>query len=160
MSSRTDLIKTGFRHRWVLHSSGWPQSSQGCVRSCIQDAAYIGQLGLAAFITRVPRNRKPARRDRESSKPREPWTCGRHKVLPINSLGSDAALIAVSMQSSKHFKPVFLYSISRQSRSRLAGPADKLEHRTKSGSPRNSVEPRNQATQSGSLTLGLSPVLG
>ncbi|HXO98092.1 MAG TPA: hypothetical protein VN857_15995, partial [Chthoniobacterales bacterium] len=32
--------------------------------------------------------------------------------LPINSLGSDAALIAVSMQGSKHLKLVFLYSIS------------------------------------------------
>ena len=36
----------------------------------------------------------------------------------------------------------------------------KLYHRAESGSPRDSVQPRNQATQSRSLTLGLSPVLG
>src|SRR3984893_4533570 len=36
----------------------------------------------------------------------------------------------------------------------------KLYHRAESGSPRDSVKPRNQGTQSRSLALGLSPVLG
>jgi hypothetical protein len=38
--------------------------------------------------------------------------------------------------------------------------ADKLQDRAESGSPRDSVQPGNQATQSRSLALGLSPVLG